>query len=216
MTDRKRPIEHRKLRARLDKRGPELSAWPLDEIVARGNACLDGLARIETYEFASCYLWYDRPLYNAFGDVIRQLQGDTIYLYRDSATPLRDLFHELGHVAGRLCRLIGNSENGYRGHWDSANAKLIAEIGAQRHWSDYLNRYSRAQQDFHANAASETWAELFMLWHLYPFSDEAALLDDTMAGLQDHPVCAAIARLAWRLDLPCIHRQTFTRPADIG
>ena len=173
----------------------------IDALVALCRDTLSGLVAVETYEFASCYLWYDRPLYNEFGDEIRRLRGDTIYLQRDGSTPLRDLFHELGHVVGRHCRQVGNSENGYRGEWDGANEKLIAEIGAQRHWSAYLNRFAQSQHDFHTNAASETWAELFMLWHLYPYSAEAALLDPAMTALRDNGAYRPVARLAERLDL---------------
>ena len=147
------------------------------------------------------YLWYDRPLYDEFGEAIVHLQGDTIYLYQDSPTPVRDLFHELGHVVGRKCNLVGNAENGFRGDWEQENGKLIAEISGQRHWSSYLNLFSLAHSGFRANAASEVWAELFMLWHLSPDCAEARLLDEPMERLHGQPVYAAISNLALELDL---------------
>ena len=134
------PIEHRQRRS-LPKlpasqhRDPLRADWAIDEILLHCRETLAGLVAVDRYEYAPCYLWQDRPLFNDFGEEIRRLRGDTIYLYRDSETPMVDLFHELGHVVGRHCQLIGNAENGYRGLWDRANAKLIAEVGAARHWS---------------------------------------------------------------------------------
>ena len=173
----------------------------LDDIVALGNRILGDIVALDSYEYAPCYLWYDRPLYDDFGEAIRHLQGDTIYLYQQSETPLRDLFHELGHVVGRKCQLVGNAENGYRGSWDRDNGKLIAEVREQRHWSGYLNLFALSREDFHAHAASELWAELFMLWHLQPASDEAGLLEQPMQDLREDPVYSVIACLARELGL---------------
>ncbi|MDJ0778830.1 MAG: hypothetical protein QNJ85_13270 [Gammaproteobacteria bacterium] len=163
---------------------------------------LASVVDVEYYEFAPCYLWYDRPLYDCFGEPIRQLRGDTIYLHEQSSTPARDLFHELGHVVGRKCNQVGHSENGYRGDWEQQNARLIGLVSERRHWSGYLNLLPLNHGDFKTNAASEVWAELFMLWHLHPESAEARLLDNAMARLAQTPVCAAIAGLARELHLP--------------
>lgn len=172
------------------------SELSLEQILSHCKARLEGIVHFDVYEYAPCYLWYDRPLFDEFGEVIRHLRGDTIYLQRDSATPLRDLFHELGHVAGRRCDLVGHSDNGYRGSWEQDNRKLIAEISTRRHWSDYLNLFALSRDDFVANAASEIWAELFMLWHLRPHSPEARLIDAPMATLRQQPDIHAIGELA--------------------
>ncbi len=154
---------------------------------------------MQVYEFASCYLWHDRPLYNDFGEQIRVLQGDTIYLYEHSTSPATDLFHELGHLVGRNCNVIGHRENGYAGSWQQNNQKLIAQVTQQRHWSIYLNTFACAQSEFKANAASELWAELFMLWHLYPARAESRLIDNEMQKLQSNSACASILQLSQSL-----------------
>lgn len=220
MTKRRNAIRDMSLCYRSLKKGPEKPgqthpSLTIDKLVICCQENLAGLVAVQTYEFASCYLWYERPLYNEFGEEIRRLQGDTIYLHQESATPLRDLFHELGHVIGRLCQCVGNAENGYRGYWDGANEKLIAEIGAQRHWSDYLNHFALNHPDFPANAASETWAELFMLWHLYPHSAEAGLLDESMAELQEQATYQPVARLTHCLGLSGSRPQEFNSSPHI-
>ena len=169
---------------------------PITRIVALCQSRLEGIVAVDVYDYAPCYLWHDRPLYDAFGDEICRLKGDTVYLYRESTHPVRDLFHELGHVVGRKCNLVGHAANGYRGRWERRNRRLIAQVIGQRHWSAYLNWLALARDDFRVNAASEIWAELFMLWHLRPGSPEARLLDDPMDDLRGDPVCDAIARLA--------------------
>ena len=166
------------------------------------NRHLTGIVSVASYEFTSCYLWHDRPLYNDFGEKIRDLQGDTIYLYENSPTPGTDLFHELGHMIGRKCDMVAHRANGYKGHWQQKQAKLIAEVAEYRHWSNYLNEFARAQAEFKTNAASELWAELFMLWHLHPASPESRLIDTDMESLAGHPACIAVARLADEIRLP--------------
>ena len=170
-------------------------------MLAPCRSILAGVVDVDVYDYAPCYLWYDRPLFDAFGDEICRLRGDTIYLYRDSPTPVRDLFHELGHVVGRKCDLVGHADNGFRGSWERPNRRLIAQVSARRHWSGHLNLLALARDDFAAIAASETWAELFMLWHLHPDCAEARLLDEPMGALRDHPVCRAIGKLAGELGL---------------
>ncbi len=174
----------------------------MDRITALCRDYLGSIVDVECYEYAPCYLWYDRPLFDSFGEPIRQLRGDTIYLHEQSSTPARDLFHELGHVVGRKCNQVGHAENGYRGDWEQDNARLIGLVSERRHWSSYLNLLPLNHGDFRTNAASEVWAELFMLWHLHPDSGEARLLDMAMAKLVDNPVCNAIAGLARDLHLP--------------
>lgn len=171
----------------------------IQDLIARCRAHLADVVAVSTYEYAPCYLWYDRPLFDSFGDEIRRLPGDTIYLFEHSTTPVQDLLHELGHVVGRKCNLVGHSKNGYRGSWEEGNKRLISQISANRHWSQYLNDFALGQKDFRWNAASEIWAELFMLWHLYPHSTEAELVDAQMLTLQHQPICRAIETLAAEL-----------------
>ncbi len=168
-------------------------------LIALCNTSLNGIVDVQSYEYAPCYLWHDRPLYNDFGEQIRQLKGDTIYLYEQSASPDSDLFHELGHMVGRKANMVGHGENGYHGRWEANNTKLIAEVTQQNHWSDYLNNFAARQEQFAATAASELWAELFMLWHLYPAQPEARLLDTAMEQLQSHSMSEPILQLANKL-----------------
>lgn len=95
--------------------------------------------------------------------------------------------------------MVGNGENGYHGQWEANNTKLIAEVTQQSHWSDYLNNFAARQDHFAATAASELWAELFMLWHLYPTQPEARLLDAAMEQLQSHSMIEPILQLADKL-----------------
>lgn len=173
----------------------------IEKIVALCKTHLSNVVDVQSYEYTSCYLWHDRPLYNHFGEQIRQLTGDTIYLYENSTSPATDLFHELGHMVGRRLDLVGHADNGYHGLWETSNTRLIAEVSGQNHWSEYLNEFAAAQDGFATNAASELWAELFMLWHLYPQSPEAHLLDPTMNKLQAHNDCQLIATLADHLQI---------------
>lgn len=168
----------------------------LERLLTLCNEHLAGAIRVESYDYASCYLWHDRPLYNDFGEQIDLLKGNTIYLYRRSTSPTTDLFHELGHFVGRNHNLIGHRDNGYTGSWQQQNTKLIAQVSEQRHWSDYLNTFAGSQAEFRTNAASELWAELFMLWHLYPTRAESRLLDNPMASLANEPVIIDINDLA--------------------
>ena len=176
--------------------------FSIEQVVELSNQVMGEIVQVDTYEYASCYLWHDSPLYDAFGEPIRHLKGNTIYLHQESDAPARDLFHELGHLVNRLCHLVGNAENGYQADWEQQNTRLIAEVSEQRHWSSYLNLFSLTQKDFSSNAASEVWAELFMLWHLYPASAEARLLDEPMQALKNHSVCEAVSHLVSALGLP--------------
>lgn len=173
----------------------------IGQILRLCKSGLAGVVDVDVYDYAPCYLWYDRPIYDAFGDELCRLKGDTVYLHRNSTTPLRDLYHELGHVVGRKCDLVGHADNGYRGSWERRNRRLIAEVCGTRHWSSYLNLLAVAREDFRTHAASEIWAELFMLWHLHPDSPEAKLLDEWIRAVRDHPVYAAIAGLASALGI---------------
>jgi len=162
---------------------------------------LDGIVGVQSYTYTSCYLWHDRPLYNDFGEQIEVLNGDTIYLNNKAASLSGDLFHELGHLISRKYQLTGNRENGYHGSWEQQNSRLIAQVSEQRHWSSYLNLFALNQEDFKANAASELWAELFMLWHLQPDLPEANLIDTTMSQLNRNADCQAVLALACEVRL---------------
>ena len=177
----------------------------LSRLLALCEQHLTGIVSVQGYEYTSCYLWHDRPLYDSFGDTIKVLSGDTIYLNEESLSLNGDLFHELGHVVARKFNLVGHSENSYQGTWENNNAKLIAQVAQQRHWSQYLNLFSLNHDDFKANAASELWAELFMLWHLYPDQSETELIRTTMRTLNHQQcsadACGAIRKLAAALRL---------------
>ena len=134
--------------------------------------------------FNSCYLWHDSARYDPFGEVIGAYRGNTVYLCRHSANPGEDLFHELGHAVARHFNVIGHRENGWRGHWDEHGRRLARAIRHRRHWSFWLGRFAQGQHGFESNAASETWAELFMLHYLYPGLDESRLADDEFARLR--------------------------------
>lgn len=160
---------------------------------------LSGIVQVESYEYISCYLWHDRPLYNEYGEKIRDLRGDTIYLDQQTPAPASDLFHELGHLVARKHNLVGNTDNGFRGTWEDANTRLIARVSNGTHWSAYLNLFALKHADFKQTAASELWAELFMLWYLQPEYPEARLLDSVMPGLQESAEIEAIIKLAGAL-----------------
>ncbi len=168
----------------------------MDRLIAMCEQHICETVSVKAYDFAPCYLWHDRPLYNEFGEQIDLLKGNTIYLHKESTTPINDLFHELGHVTGRKFNTVGNRENGYHGSWEDANARLIAQVSQQTHWSAYLNLFSINQNEFKVNAASELWAELFMLWHLQPNMPESKLIGPTMTSIEHTDDCIAIAALA--------------------
>jgi len=140
-------------------------------------------------------------LYDEFGDKIKDLRGNTIYLDEQSLSLEHDLFHELGHLFARRHNLVGHSENGYQGSWENNNTQLIARVCQQNHWSGYLNLFSVQQQDFATKAASELWAELFMLRLLHPDYPEAELLDPEMQAFIRDPVYLAVKALADDLNL---------------
>ena len=97
---------------------------------------------------------------------------------------------------------MGHSDNGYRGSWEQDSKKLIAEVSGRRHWSEYLNLFALTQDGFVANAASEIWAELFMLWHLQPDCPEARLIDDSMDILGERAELQTIRSFATELGMP--------------
>jgi len=171
----------------------------MKQLLALCDEYLCKIVDVKIYNYSPCYLWHDRPLYNDFGEQIEILAGDTIYLHDKSTNPASDLFHELGHFIGRTCNTVGNSENGFNGSWEQQNTRLIAQVSQQMHWSAYLNLFSTNTDDFKMNAASELWAELFMLWHLQPEMPEARLVDASMTELAHGSACIAIADLAARV-----------------
>ena len=131
--------------------------------------------------------WHDRTQFDPFGEVIDTCRGNTIYLYERSERPAEDLFHELGHAVARHFDVVGHRDNGWRGHWDDHGRRLSSAIRFRRHWSRSLVQFAAHNRTFEFNAPSETWAELFMLHHLYPELEEARLVDDEMARLGRNP-----------------------------
>ena len=182
----------------------------IDALLSLCDKHLAGIVAVTTYEYTSCYLWHDRPLYDEFGDKIKDLSGNTIYLYEKSAAPQYDLFHELGHLFARRHNLIGYPENGYQGRWENNNTQLIARVCQQNHWSSYLNLFSVQQQDFATKAASELWAELFMLHWLHSDYPEAQLLDAEMLSFERDMLYLAIKAMASEMNsesMPAPHKR---------
>ncbi len=179
------------IRAMANSKTPELK-----KLLALCDLHLNEIVDVKCYSYTSCYLWHDRPLFNDFGEQIEVLSGNTIYLDRQSPSLTSDLFHELGHLISRQYQLTGNRENCYQGSWEQQNGRLIAEVAEQRHWSSYLNLFALNQENFKMNAASELWAELFMLWHLQQHQPEARLIDTSMSRINKYPDGLAIAALA--------------------
>lgn len=157
---------------------------------------LKTFVNIDTYDFSSCYLWQDSPVYDPFGEKIAHLKGDTIYLNQDSPSPLQDLFHEIGHAVGRKFDVVGHYENHYSGHWDKKAIRLVGNVKRRCHWSQYLNCFALMHNDFETNSQSELWAELFMLWYLYPSMHECVLIQAEMLKLESLPQMQRINRFA--------------------
>ena len=148
------------------------------------HAQLGSFVSVNTYHYVSCYLWRDRPIYNAFGERVAELKGNTIYLNQSSDSPVKDLFHEIGHAVGRKFNVIGHAENDYRGFWDKKAARHIGTMKRCCHWSAYLNSFALMHDGFDQNGNSELWAELFMLWFLYPQMPECGLITKEMQRLE--------------------------------
>lgn len=151
---------------------------------------------IDSYEYSSCYLWQDSPVYDPFGEKIAYLKGDTIYLNQHSSSPLQDLFHEMGHAVGRKFDVVGHVENHFSGHWDQKAQRLVGSVKRRCHWSQYLNSFALLHDGFETNSQSELWAELFMLWYLYPLMDECVLIETEMRSLESLPQMQRIKQFA--------------------
>ncbi len=148
------------------------------------DADLSWFVGVRWHRYASCYVWSDCPIFNAFGDVVGRRRGNTIYLERETSHHRQDLLHEVGHAVGRHFDMVGHRENHYAGAWDRSAKRLIGAIASGRHWSAYLNWYAARTRDFGFSAASEIWAELFMLHYLYPWLPEAGLIEGEIVALR--------------------------------
>ena len=148
------------------------------------DADLHWFVNVRWHEYASCYVWIDCPIHGPFGDIVGYHKGNTIYLNRETRHQRQDLLHEAGHAVGRHYDLIGHRENHYSGSWERKTRRLIGAVSSGRHWSAYLNRYSASTPNFEFNAASEIWAELFMLYYLYPYLPEAQLIEAQIEKLR--------------------------------
>ena len=144
------------------------------------------------HDFASCYVWEDCAVYNALGEVIGHHRGNCIYIDRTTVQGRRDLMHEIGHVVGRHFNLIGHRGNHYSGSWDKHARRLIGAVSSGRHWSGHLNAYAASDEQFAFNAASEIWAELFMLFYLYPGLAEAQIIASEIKALRREPQFARL------------------------
>ena len=168
----------------------------VESVASIARRHLAGYVNVSVYDYSPCYLWYDSPVYNPFGELECTLDGDTIYLSHHSPHPQFDLFHELGHTVARKLNVVGHRENGYRGSWDRHARRLMGSVASQRHWSGYLNQFARQHCHFKFHAAGELWAELFMLWFMAPHTDVRFYIDREMTKLRSQPVIQAADRLA--------------------
>ncbi len=171
------------------------SSPSVSELLNLSRLHLHQIVRVDSHEYAPCFACRDSPLYDSFGDVVHQLRGNTIYLSTLSESPLYDLFHELGHFVAKYFNLIAQPGQP-PGSWERSNSRLVAQVEYGRHWSGYLNQFARQQPDFSFNAASELWAELFMLRHLHPHAEEVKLIEDALAKIQSTKAMHAITSLA--------------------
>jgi hypothetical protein len=151
------------------------------------DAELGWFAGVRWHDFASCYVWQDCAVYDALGDVIGHHRGNTIYIDRASRHERRDLVHEMGHAVGRHFNRVGHRHNHYTGEWDPRAKRLIGAVSNGRHWSGHLNGYAAGVENFDFNAASEVWAELFMLFYLYPGLPESGIIESEIDRLRRDP-----------------------------
>ncbi len=172
-----------------------------EELIKLARPLLADLVRLDCYEYRSCYLWRDCPLYDEFGDIQAHCSGDTVYLQREAKAPLHDLFHELGHVVARKFDVLGHRANAYRGMWDRQALAICIQARGQRHWSGYLNRVAREHPRFASNGSGEVWAELFMLWFVHPEKQECRLVEAPIRTLYASRRFAGIVTLAQTLGL---------------
>ena len=163
------------------------------------DADLGWFTGVRWHDFASCYVWEDCAVYNALGEVIGHHHGNTIFIDRSTRQHRRDLVHEIGHAVGRHFNLVANRHNHYTGAWDLRAKRLIGAVANGRHWSGHLNEFAASVENFSFNAASEIWAELFMLFYLYPGLPETTIIESEIEALRREPsfrrLEAAMARV---------------------
>ena len=166
---------------------------------------LNWFVRVYWHDYVSCYVYQDSPVFDPYGEVIGHHEANAIYLNPAADHIGEDLLHEVGHAVARHFDLVGHRENYYCSNWEQDQQRLIGAVAHGRHWSRYLNEFAAATDDFHSNAASELWAELFMLVHLYPELPEAELIADTITELRADPLFQRLqdslqrARNTWAL-----------------
>ena len=145
---------------------------------------LNWFVQVCWHPYASCYVYYDSPLFNEFGEIVGHHRANTIYLNPLADHPGEDLLHEVGHAVARHFDLVGHRDNHYCSHWEQGEQRLIGAVTHGRHWSRYLNGFAAAIDAFQSNAASELWAELYMLHHLYPDLPESNLINPALEKLR--------------------------------
>lgn len=169
------------------------------------DAGLNWFVRVFWHDYVSCYVYYDSPVFDPYGDIVGHHQANAIYLNPGADHIGEDLLHEVGHAVARHFDLVGHRDNYYCSNWEQDQQRLIGAVTHGRHWSQYLNEFAAASGEFHTNAGSELWAELFMLYHLYPDLPEAELIDATICELQGNPDFQQLQssleelRLCWEL-----------------
>lgn len=151
---------------------------------------------VEVHGHLPLYCWRNTALFDPFGEIVGRLKSNTIYLNDSSPWPVDDLFHEIGHAVARRFDLVGHHDNGFNGHWERQQRRLVGCVSAGRHWSRLLTQIQRTAPPFTPDLASEIWAELFMCWFLYPEVEESTFISAEMRRLRDEPALAAIHDLA--------------------
>ncbi len=160
--------------------GPFISPHP-------AHNALDWFVNVYWHDYVSCYVYYDSPVFDAYGDIVGYHQANSIYLNPAADHAGEDLLHELGHAVARHFDLVGHRDNYFCNGWEKDQQRLIGAVRHGRHWSQYLNQFAAITNGFQTNAASELWAELFMLYYLYPGLAESELITDTINSLRIDP-----------------------------
>ncbi len=174
-------------------------AFKPDALVQLANEVLGDWVRIDQHPWRSLYAWQSSTLYDDFGDPVGSITANTVYLCEISLTPHEDLFHELGHAIARKFDFIGHRANGFSGSWEQRQARLIAQIRHDRHWSERLKTIwesNRCEGNLSPSSlSSEIWAEMFMSWYFYPGRPEISIIAKEMDSIKNTRQSANIVTL---------------------
>ncbi|MBX2869002.1 MAG: hypothetical protein KTR18_10015 [Acidiferrobacterales bacterium] len=184
-------------------KSPFPHAFQPTKLVNTANEVLGDWVRVEQHSWKSLYAWQSGTLYDDYGDPIGEISANTVYLYELSLAPHEDLFHELGHAIAREFDFIGHRTNGFSGSWEKRQARLIAQIQHDRHWSESLKNIWQSKQHegdtSPSSLGSEIWAELFMYWYFYSERPEVSLIRSEMESISHTPQLTSIGLLYAKL-----------------